>query len=727
MSLLVPTNVGLAWVQSLVTMLLVCVTTLLAFGGFRRVLQQIRSGTASQQLRTDHWRQRAAGVLQLVFGHKKVLEEPSYGLMHMGFLYGFFVLGVGHVEQVLFGLTRFVESLGVQPFLYRHLPFVSPGMVHAYELSQDFFAALVVPLALFALVRRMAGWTKRLQPRSHDAETILWLIVLLYVSFFALTASETSLRMQQGQLSAAWHGYLPVSSLLAIALLHRPDVAFALSQLAWWVHVLIFLGFALYIPRSKHMHLLAAGPNIYLRHLRGFTPPATTDFDTATQYGAQLPQDLSWKTLLDTFACTECGRCDAVCPANLTGKPLQPRKILADIKANLRHNWGCKQQEAMPLLQQPSTQATSTQPDQQHATAGQIQLDELWACTTCGACSQVCPVLIDSVPNSIMQLRQRLVLMEGKNYPKEMNPAMQGMQNHANPWGVGQAKRADWAKQLGVRRLDVDGNGNTVGQVNNSGEAHVDHETDAAKEPLQYLFWVGCAGSSDDRTKKVQKALVRILKKAGVDFAILGCKERCTGDPARRMGNEYVYAQLAKENVATLKQHRFRKIFTTCPHCFHALKNEYRAFGGRFSVQHHTELLAELLQDRRIALDVKKQLQETITFHDPCYLGRYNQRVDAPRAVLQQLPGVQTTEMQRCKQNSMCCGAGGGRMFMEESMGKRMNIERADQAKATGAHIVATGCPFCLTMLRDAVQDSPDKQQMQVKDVAELVAERLAD
>ncbi|MEM7589356.1 MAG: (Fe-S)-binding protein [Myxococcota bacterium] len=710
---LMQTATGMIWVQSLITGVLVCVTGVLAVSSLRRVLQQIRSGTPTQQPRTNQWKQRAVGVVQLVFGHKKVLEEPSYGLMHMGFLYGFFVLGVGHMEQILFGLTRWVESLGAQPFLYRNLPFVPHSVVHAYELSQDFFAALVVPLALFALLRRMAGWTKRLQPRSHDAETILWLIVLLYVSFFALTASETSLRMNQGELPTTWHAYLPVTSALAMPLLARPDVAFALSQVAWWVHVLVFLGFALYIPRSKHMHLLAAGPNIYLRHLQGFTPPVTTDFDTATQYGAQQPQDLSWKTLLDTFACTECGRCDAVCPANLTGKPLQPRKILADIKTNLRNNWGCKQQQQTALLQQPSDNAPATQPEQQQPTmergsllSGQIQLDELWACTTCSACSQVCPVLIDSVPNTVLQLRQRLVLMEGKDYPKEMNSAMQGMQNHGNPWGVGQAKRADWAKELDVKRLDEDDN---------------------ASKTVSYLFWVGCAGSTDDRTKKVQKALVSILKKANVDFAILGCKEKCTGDPARRMGNEYVYAQLAKENIATLKQHSFRKIFTTCPHCFHALKNEYKAFGGNFTVQHHTELLAELLKDNRISLDVKKHLRETITFHDPCYLGRYNQQVDAPRAVLQQLPGVQLKEMQRCKQNSMCCGAGGGRMFMEESIGKRINLERADQAHATGAQTIATGCPFCLTMLRDGVQDSPTNQNMQVKDVAELVAERLPD
>jgi Fe-S oxidoreductase len=305
------------------------------------------------------------------------------------------------------------------------------------------------------------------------------------------------------------------------------------------------------------------------------------------------------------------------------------------------------------------------------------------------------------VPTSLIDIRRYLVMTEASGYPKELNAAMRGMENQGNPWGVGQDSRTEWAESLDVPTM-----------ADKSGEA-------------EYLFWVGCAGATDDRAKKIQQALVRILKKANVDFAILGCEEKCTGDPARRMGNEYLFETLAKENIETLSKYKFKKIFTSCPHCFNSLKNEYKDFGTNYSVQHHSELINELLLEKRLPLGLKEKLSQEVTFHDPCYLGRYNQTYEAPRDVLKAVVSEPLKEMSMNKRKSFCCGAGGGRMFMEEHLGKRINQERCDQAIATGAKTIATGCPFCLTMLNDGIKDKGKEEEIAVKDIAEIVAEHV--
>ncbi|MEI6805091.1 MAG: heterodisulfide reductase-related iron-sulfur binding cluster [Myxococcaceae bacterium] len=664
-------------VQSVLVAICVSVTLYFTLSALRRIVVMIRSG--APETLTHTWQDRARSVLVNVFGQKKVLEDKKYGFMHFWYLYGFLILGIGHMELVLFGLTRFLEVFGLQAFLYRN--FLPESLIQLYEFSQDFMAFGVVLVVAIALYRRMTGKTKRLMPRSADAETILWMIGALYVSFFLFVGSETYLRMEAGELPHAWLWYLPISSLVGM-LIHGP-----INPVAYWMHLGIFLGFAMYIPRSKHMHLLAAGPNIYFRHFGAVAKPAVIDFEKSEEFGVTKVSGLSWKAILDTFACTECGRCDAVCPANLTQKPLKPKKILHDLKMNIRGG------EKIDLLNRVTAEYT---------TDSKIHLDELWACTTCAACVEVCPVLIDSVPTDLIQMRRNLVMMEAKDYPKELNSAFKGMEVQGNPWGVGQDKRADWTKELNVPLM-----------------------ADQGDREVEYLFWVGCAGATDDRAKKIQQALVRILKAANVDFAILGCDEKCSGDPARRMGNEYVYDTLAKENIETLRTKRFKKIFATCPHCFNQLKNEYQDLGGHYTVQHHTELINELLKDKRIPLDSKKQITETITFHDPCYLGRYNKQYDAPRESLVAI-GAKTVEMSFSKQKSFCCGAGGGRMFMEETIGKRINHERTDQAMATGATTIATGCPFCMTMMSDGVNDKGVGEQIKVKDIAEIVAEQLA-
>jgi Fe-S oxidoreductase len=711
--------------------LLILALTLAAFAFMAtrllRLVALVRTGAPGDEVLTGRRSERLAKVAQMVFGHKKVLEDPWAGFMHVFFLYGFMTLGIGHLEVILEGATTFLRAFGRAPVTYDGL---LPGALLAlYHFSQDFMAFAVVVMASVALARRFSGKIERLTPRSRDAEIILWLIVALYVTFFALSGSTLVLkRLASGD--ASFVAYQPFTSVVAAALggLSAEGAAW-LRGSAFWAHVLVFLGFACYIPISKHMHLVFAGPNIWFFRRERFGLPPAIDFENSEKFGIDKVTELPWKTLLDTFACTECGRCNAACPAHATGKPLLPMKVLHDVKVNLRYRNGDdllalrdrhgkapagKAEEAAAF--EPKTPLIATAPVDRDAPGalrfdgaytqvdGQVHVDELWACTTCAACVQVCPVLIDSVPGTLIGLRQSRVLMES-DFPQEVTAAFKGMEVQGNPWGVGQDRRTEWAESLDVPIL---------GEI-------------AAAQPereVEYLFWVGCAGATDPRARKTQQALVRILKAAKVDFAILGCEEKCTGDPARRMGNEYVWRELASENVETLKQYKFKKIFASCPHCFNALRNDYRELGAHYSVQHHTELLAELLKDGRIPLDAKKQLETEITFHDPCYLGRYNQGYEAPREVLVQL-GVRPREMAQSRETGFCCGAGGGRIFMEERLGKRVNVERTEQALATGANTIAVGCPFCMTMLTDGTKAKNVEEQVRVKDVAELVAERL--
>lgn len=719
----------MAYAVSAVTLLLLVGAAVFATPKFLRIAALMRSGRDEKL--TDNPGERIGKVVSLVFGHKKVLEDPWAGFMHAFFLYGFFILGIGHMELVFTGLTYFGKSFGWQPFLYEH--FLPAPLTHAYHFSQDFMAGAVVFMSAVALLRRWSGKVERLTPRSLDAEIILYFIFFLYVTFFVFVGSGFALRMQAGELTSGFHGFAPFSSLAAGAFVNLDPAALnVVHWIGFWSHMAIFLGFGCYVPMSKHMHLVFAGPNIYFHKKDpwGLPPGVPVDFETAEKYGVDRVNEYSWKTLLDTFACTECGRCNAVCPADYTGKPLKPKKVLHDIKGNLRapenekallalrDRFGRvlkgKEEEAqglempLPLILKDEVDKSKVREDGAYTfEEGQIHTDTIWACTTCAACIDACPVLIDSVPGSLIGLRQHLVMMES-DFPQELTAAFKGLENQGNPWGVGADKREDWAKDLGVKTF-----------------AEIEAEEEGRE--VEYMFWVGCAGATDDRAKKTQKALVKVLKSANVDFAILGCEETCTGDPARRLGNEYVWDTLARQNVETIKSKKFKKIFTACPHCFNSIKNEYQAVGGDdWQVQHHTELLFELLRDKRIPLDKKKQIEEHVTYHDPCYLGRYNRVFDEPREALVQL-GVKTSEMEFSGRKSMCCGAGGGRMFMEEHIGDRINVTRTEQAIATGATTVAVGCPFCMTMITDGTKAKDVEDDIKVKDIAELIAERLED
>ena len=646
----------------------------------------------------DRLADRVGNVLRYVMGHKKVLEDRRAGLMHLGFFYGFLVLQFGHGEHLVHGMTAFMNHPVDLSLL--------PAPLHqVFLFSQDATAGLVVVLTVYALGRRWLHLIPRLEPRSLDAEIILYFIGALYATMFLYTSTEVAMGGPSG-----W--FRPFAGGLSMAFGFMPaEMKMLFHEVGYWSHLVVFLAFLNYLPFSKHAHTMAAVPNIFFHRNTPRGKPGPIDFDTAESYGVSKVTDLSWKELLDTFGCTECGRCNSVCPAHLTGKPLQPRKVLHDIKENLLNNAGAIRlaangagngeaapPELLPLLLKDAV-ARNGEEGPIHVDAlgtyssgGQIHVDEAWACTTCGACMEICPVLIESVPATLMDLRRNLVMMDA-DIPPEMANTFKNLEGQQNPWGVPSAEREKWTDGLDVPLMKD-------------------------KKKVDVLFWVGCAGSTDDRAKKTQRALVQVMKASGVDFAILGCEEKCTGDPARRMGNEYLFQQSCTDNQAVLAKYEFNEIVTSCPHCLNSLGNDYQDYGApAYKVRHHTELLAQLLDQKKPA--------EKVAFHDPCYLGRYNNVYNAPRNALRVLNNVEVVEMERNRELSFCCGAGGGRIFMEEHIGKRVNVERTEQALATGASTVAVGCPFCMTMITDGTKAKGVEETVKVKDVAELVAARL--
>jgi Fe-S oxidoreductase len=513
-----------------------------------------------------------------------------------------------------------------------------------------------------------------------DATLILCLILAIVCSMLGANAARMA---TTGRYPAA----RIVSVLIAPLFAGRASAGWWYEAF-WWCHLLLVLGFLNYLPHSKHLHVLTSIPNVFFSSLdpRGRLSKLELEDENAEKFGAADVADLTWKQLFDGYTCTDCGRCTAACPANLTGKPLSPRKIMMNIRARTA--------ELASVL----SGGAEEKPD----LAGHVLLDnfitpeELWACTTCQACMQECPVMIEHVP-AIVDMRRYLVLTESR-FPSELTTTFKNLENNFAPWAFPHESRADWASGLDVTIMAQAGG------------------------TVDVLYWVGCAGAYDKRYEKVSRAMVKLLNAAGVNFAILGTEEKCTGDAARRAGNEYLAQTLMTENVATLNKYKFNRILTTCPHCFNTLKNEYTQFGGNYEVVHHTEFLGDLLRAGK--LKVRGDMNRSATFHDSCYLGRYNSIYDAPRALLRST-GARLAEMPRSRDKGLCCGAGGARMFMEESVGKRVNIERTEEALSLHPQTIATSCPFCLTMMTDGVKAKEAADSTDVRDVAEVVADAL--
>ncbi|MFI5253664.1 MAG: heterodisulfide reductase-related iron-sulfur binding cluster [Bacteroidota bacterium] len=625
--------------------------------------------------------QRISDVLSIAFGHTKLLRDPVAGLMHFFIFWGFVILLLAILESIGQGISTGFSFAFLGP-LYPPLVFI-----------QDIMGLCVIGSIIVALFRRFVSGPKRLEVDAEhkwDAAFILMMIFMIMCSMFLQNAAHIALGKDEA------NGSRIISIFVAsIFRGNPPEQVEFLFSFFWWVHVGLVLGFLNYLPYSKHLHIVASIPNVYLakQGVRGTLKSLNLADETATKFGASDIEDLTWKQLLDGYACTECGRCTAACPAALTGKPLSPRKIIVDIRQRLM-------EKAPLMLSGMDTQAAGESPQaalmQKHLIDNYITEEELWACTTCMACIQECPVQIEHV-DAIVDMRRYLVLNESR-FPKEVQTVFQNLERNFTPWGFSHSTRADWAEGLDIPRM-------------------------ADAKEAEILFWVGCAGSYDARYQKVSQAFTRIMKAANIRFAILGTEEKCNGDAARRAGNEYLAQTLMTENVATLNNYNVKKIVTTCPHCFNIFKNEYPQFGGKYEVTHHTEFIMNLIESGKLKLTNAQKAK--ITYHDSCYLGRYNSIYDQPRKTLQSIPGMEVVEMERSRDKGLCCGAGGARMFMEETIGKRINIERAEEALNLKPDVIGTACPFCMTMMVDGVKAKEATEQVQVKDIAEIVWEAM--
>ncbi len=628
---------------------------------------------AKPSARFDRWGERWAGVLTQFIGQRRILS-PGYlgaGIMHAFIFWGFLAVALNSVHFVGGG---FVEGF--------HLPFFGPASLagRAYVVVRDLFEVAVIAMVLVAAYRRIVIRPKRLT-LSWDAALVLSLIGILMVTDLVMAGAETALNgSANGYPSPAGHVLAPLFSAMG------GPAATTVDGVCFWLHLVALLGFLVFLPISKHFQVVTSLPSILFRRLDTGSLPMI-DLENSEQFGITGFTDLRWKDILDVYSCTECGRCQEACPAYATGKPLNPKKINED----MRH-------AMMPAL--PFLIGRKSLAEGQHLPILPTQTiadDVLWSCTTCRACEQACPLFIEFV-DRIVGMRRKLVLEDGA-FPEELTAAYKNLEKAGNPWGQSADQRADWAEGLGLPVM-----------------AEV-------KGEVEYLLWVGCAGAYDDRGKKVARATAAILKEAGVTFAILGTEETCTGDPARRSGNEYLYQMLAAQNVETLNRYGVKKIVAQCPHCLNTLLNEYPQLGGHYEVIHHSEVIARLMADGRIAMNASAP-GETVTFHDSCYLGRHNGIYDAPREALSSA-GLKILEMPRSRENGFCCGAGGGRMWMEESLGTKVNINRVDEAAETGAGLVASACPFCMTMLADGVNETGRAETLAVQDVAQIVASRM--
>ena len=662
--------------------LLIILGSLLLFGyNVRKLISYLKIGKPEN--RSGNFSQRLRNVINVAFGQTKLLREPLAGIMHFLIFWGFLVL-----------LLAILESIGEG--LYSGFDFSFLGGMYIYLTAlQDLFGLLVIGSVLFALFRRFIIRPKRLEVTGHaqfDATFILGIILLIMVSMFCQNAAQFAkchCTIYMGRFVS-----IQLAGLFSGLSFEQQNTYY---EIFWWLHVLFVLGLMNYLPYSKHLHILSSIPNVYLAKLenRGSIKNLNLGDETATKFGASDVEDLTWKQLLDGYTCTECGRCTAACPANITGKPLSPKKIIVDIRHRLL--------EKAPLIVNRQSSIVNNESKSEadkvinkHLIDNYITEDELWACTTCMACVQECPVQIEHI-DSIVDMRRYLVLNESR-FPKEMQVVFQNLERNFTPWAFSHSTRADWAEGLNIPLM-------------------------ANKKEVDVLFWVGCAGSYDERYKKVTKAFSKLMQIAGIDFAILGTEEKCNGDPARRAGNEYLTQILINDNVATMGKYKFKKIITTCPHCFNIMKNEYPQFGGKYEVVHHTDFIMGLINSGKLKLTKEKKAK--ITYHDSCYLGRYNEIYDAPRKAINAIPGVKTVEMKRSGDKGFCCGAGGARMFMEETIGKRVNHERTEEALALNPDVIGTACPFCMTMMTDGVKDKEATEKVQVKDIAELVLEAV--
>jgi Fe-S oxidoreductase len=649
-----------------------------AFGFFfvrtSRLYRLMRAVQGQTDFKLDRLGERVQVLFKDVLGQSNVRRKPLIGTAHMLIFFGFLAIQPHSLMLMIQGVFPGFE-------IGRWIP----GIYSGYLFIADILATLALVGLAYAIYRRVAVRPGYLT-MGLDGSLILLFTGVIIISFFLLNAFLSLLPAATRPFTYA--GVFPVSEWM-VTLFNLKGLSPAGIrigyEISYGIHIATILGFLVYIPGSKHLHLLAAAPNVFLKRLDRPKAIAKTDIENeaAETFGLGNVSELNWKNVLNLYACTECGRCEEQCPASNTQKPLSPKKVIHDFKVDL-----LAQADAV-MAQNFDTVAPIMRE------GSPVTGDVIWSCTTCRACEDICPVSIEPL-DFLIETRKHRVLMEA-DFPAELQETFTNLENQFNPWGFSSDGRADWCKGLDVPLM-----------------------TDSPDADL--LYFVGCSGSFDDRGKKIAQAMARVLLKAGIQFAILGPEESCNGDLARRAGNEYIAQMLIRQNVDVLNRYRPKKILSGCPHCYNIIKNEYPQFGANFEVVHHTQFLLELIEQGR--LKTAKSEIAAVVYHDSCYLGRWNGIYQPPRDVLSALTAARLIEMPRSKSRGFCCGAGGARMFMEEKIGKRINIERAEEIIASGVTTAATACPFCVTMLRDGLLDK--EADVQVKDIIEIIDETLS-
>jgi Fe-S oxidoreductase/nitrate reductase gamma subunit len=615
---------------------------------------------------------------------RTLLRDPAAGAMHSFIYFGFLVLLAATI------------ILEIDHQLPEELKFLHGDVYQAYSATADIFGVVFVVGIVWAMVRRYVQRPYRIRIKTKPEDAVI-LTTFLVIGITGFLTEGLRLAEEGTPSFERWSlvGY-PLGQLFE-ELGWATGTYADLHTTMWIVHFAAFIAFIVILPTTKLRHMVTSPMNMYLadrERPKGAMRPLPNLMETELEtFGAATVEDFTWKQLFDTDACTICGRCTSVCPAHATGKPLDPREIVLKVGEVMA---ATGEQQVSPPVGVDRDITIDADSVFQRVTSA-----ELWACTTCKACDEICPVNIE-ILDKILDMRRYLSLMES-DFPAELGNTYRSMENSSNVYGMNQGERGDWA----------DGIDDDVAVADPS--STLDHE---------YLMWVGCAGSFDDRNKKTTRALAKLLTRAGIDFAILGPSELCTGDPARRSGNEYIFQMLAMQNIESLNGMGVKKIVTQCPHCFNTLKNEYPQYGGEYEVVHHSQLLMELVADGRLSLE-GASLEERVTYHDSCYLGRHNDVYLAPRKVIGSLAGIDIVEMPRNGTRGMCCGAGGARMWMEEHVGKKVNDERSQEALATGASRIAVACPFCYVMMEDGVKGQGRDEDVKVQDIAEVLLDAV--
>ncbi|MGM7634770.1 heterodisulfide reductase-related iron-sulfur binding cluster [Bacillus sp. Hm123] len=691
---------GLLWINLIATI------AVIAYGGYLFVYllktryEYIQLGK-KEEFNKDV-KERLNNIWVNVFGQKKLLKDKKSGAIHVMFFYGFLLVQLGAIDFIIKGIVPGA-----------HLP-LGP-LYDGFKFFQEIVTLVILVAVVWAFHRRYIEKLVRLK-RGWKNGLVLIFIGSLMLS--VLVGNGMDLIWHEGA-NVHWMGIEPIASAVAVAMAGIGETAaIAIFYVMWWIHLIVLLTFLVYVPQSKHAHLIAGPVNVYFHRLEKAGTLQPIDFEDESQesFGVGKIQDFNQRQMIDFYACVECGRCTNMCPATGTGKMLSPMDLIVKMRDHLTMT-GAAVTSKQPWV--PAFSFSGTKGNQlamaSAAKGGGVEVaaelynpsligdviteEEIWACTTCRNCEDQCPVMNEHV-DKIIDLRRYLVLTEGKMDP-EAQRAMQSIERQGNPWGLNRKEKENW------RDLRDDVHVPTVREMKKAGE------------DFEYLLWVGSMGAFDNRSQKITLAFAKLLNEADVKFAILGNKEKNSGDTPRRLGNEFLFQELATANIAEFEKNEVKKIVTIDPHAYNIFKNEYPDLGLTAEVYHHTELLDQLVKEGR--LKPQYEVNETITFHDSCYLGRYNEVYDPPREILKTIPGVKLVEMERRRETGMCCGAGGGLMWMEEDTGHRINVARTEQALACKPSVISSGCPYCLTMLSDGTKAKEVEDKVATYDVAELL------